>query len=879
MLDAFEEWSRRAASEADRLSWEEKFVLSWEEKYVLQLWLSHLVLAPFDLTTIGGNTMPKDEDVLEGLALPAQLPPIAVRLLAAAASHIGAAGKEREAAVILLVRLVLRPDMRRLDLHQRTIDWALALVQQEYRADGQDSVYHTVSLLLFVGGFIKSAGTDVARPFLLPIFRALQRLSEASTRRAMDVRTSSLAKKAVIKIYRAVSVAAMQLDLTSGSDQHSAELLDDVMGYFLESLGDGDTPVRFAASKAISILTSRLDAAMTADVSEALLDSLKEDVLWEPRQNAVVHLARDKAYEQKATKRRSLAAVKGPRWHGLVLALAQLLYHRAPPVSQLPAVIDALLLALSFEQRSSIGVSNGANVRDAACFGIWALARKYSTAELNSIDASSLDEAISRASILQELAVRLMATAACDPSGNIRRGASAALQELIGRHPDTVLEGIPLVQVVDYHAVALRSRALKLVAIEAAKLDQMYWEAIVNELLGWRGIEGADAQSRRLASFTIETLLQGQGEEGIDTLANALCQTLNGLEPREIERRHGLMLAAAGTVRALGHFAFNVDDSLIRSKARRFWALFNEGFVSRESIISKTMRPDLTVEAVCTLMSALFDLHQSAVAETRDRHILGHCTTLLNLCLARCHKQADEYIVKAASDLFFALDLDGRKELLDLWLRRVQGHENLDASGLGCLRALGMVYKAQICDEGNSNRIKKWIVERLLPGSSSVETRVVALLSLQSVLCCGGKRSTPYRDAAEIWSTVMDQTMIEALTSCLDDHTIDQRGDVGSLVRLEAITVVLQAVDSSSLQEPGACQVLAAAICPLTVEKLDKVRFQAWSCFQRLLGQYAAAVGNAKNGYLDQQFTYVAPNGTTVFKAHSLPSLPEVLAT
>ena len=687
--------------------------------------------------------MPEDEGVLEGLVLPEQLPPIAVRLLAVAASQIGAAGKEREAAVMLLTRLVLRPDMRRLGLHEQTIRWTLRSLQEEYRADQQDSIYRSVSWLAFVGSFVKSADTDVARPFLLPIFRAMQRLSEAPTRRATDLRSSSVAKKAVIKIYRAVSVAAVQLDLTSKGDQLSGELLDDVMGYFLESLGDGDTPVRFAASKAISILASKLDAAMTADVSEALLESLREDVLWETRRSAVIKLRRGERADRKNMQRRSLAAVKGPRWHGLVLALAQLLYHRAPPVSQLPAVIDALLLALSFEQRSSIGVSTGANVRDAACFGVWALARKYTTAELNYIDASSLEEAIPSASILQVLAVRLMATAACDPSGNIRRGASAALQELIGRHPDTVLEGIPLVQAVDYHAVALRSRALKQVAVEAAKLDGIYWEAIVNELLGWRGIEGADVQSRRLASDTLETLLHVQGVKGIATLADALCQGLEDLEQREVERRHGLMLAVAGIVRALGHFASAMEDSQIRSRGR-FWEALGEGSVPGESITSKTMRADLTVEAVCTLISALFEPHESTVIEPPPRHVLDHCITLLNLCLARCEKQADEYIIKAARTLFLALDQGYQQTLVDLWFRRVKGHEPLSAGGMGCLRALGMVHETRVCDEANGIRIESLIVDRLLPGSNGVEVRVVALQSLQEVLHRGGKRSMLY---------------------------------------------------------------------------------------------------------------------------------------
>lgn len=54
------------------------------------------------------------------------------------------------------------------------------------------------------------------------------------------------------------------------------------------------------------------------------------------------------------------------------------------------------------------------------------------------------------------MAVQLLLSACLDPAGNIRRGSSAALQELIGRHPNQVTEGIAIVQIVDYQAVGLR---------------------------------------------------------------------------------------------------------------------------------------------------------------------------------------------------------------------------------------------------------------------------------------------------------------------------------------------------------------------------------------------------------------------------------------
>ncbi|KAI1034069.1 hypothetical protein LB505_003161 [Fusarium chuoi] len=87
------------------------------------------------------------------------------------------------------------------------------------------------------------------------------------------------------------------------------------------------------------------------------------------------------------------------------------------------------------------GGSVGTNVRDAACFGIWALARRYASSELLAIPTHSVFAAKAHpttSSILQVLATELVVTASLDPAGNIRRGASAALQELAGEASATL---------------------------------------------------------------------------------------------------------------------------------------------------------------------------------------------------------------------------------------------------------------------------------------------------------------------------------------------------------------------------------------------------------------------------------------------------------
>lgn len=82
--------------------------------------------------------------------------------------------------------------------------------------------------------------------------------------------------------------------------------------------------------------------------------------------------------------------------------------------------------------------------------------------------------------------------------------------------------------------------------------------------------------------------------------------------------------------------------------------------------------------------------------------------------------------------------------------------------------------------------------------------------------------------------------MAEALIACLDDYTIDSRGDVGSWIRLEAIDAVLMALRKGILLRhppevsPTEADMLSR-IGRLAAEKLDKVRSRAWSCLAAAL--------------------------------------------
>lgn len=67
----------------------------------------------------------------------------------------------------------------------------------------------------------------------------------------------------------------------------------------------------------------------------------------------------------------------------------------------------------------------------------------------------------------------------------------------------------------------------------------------------------------------------------------------------------------------------------------------------------------------------------------------------------------------------------------------------------------------------------------------------------------------------------------------LNDYTTDRRGDIGSLIRVEAIEAVrIYFMNSPLASRSPIDRDLLSCLFRLASEKLDKVRHQAWLCLQ-----------------------------------------------
>ncbi|KAI6759479.1 hypothetical protein HG530_010159 [Fusarium avenaceum] len=848
LLLAIEESEQASADDVALGKW------SWEERYVVLLWLSHLLLAPFDLSTISSVDL---QDVtapdIPGLVWPENLPAITVRMIPLAIKYLGTPGKERDAAKALLVRMSIRRDMQQLGVLESLVNWSLASLRPNKEQPLQQTYFY-LGVLSYLAGILRaSSDTSDMNPYLSTIFYAIHAISAGEDTLSKTIISFALARKMILKVIRSIVVLRLR---QTPQDMASTELTETAIGYLLESVSDGDTPVRFAASKSLSIITLKLEPDMASQVVEVVLESLNRNVLWtKPNGGKPV---------------RDLSAVNNLEWHGLMLTLSHLLYRRSPPTEQLSDIVHALLLGLSFEQRSMSGGSVGTSVRDAACFGIWALARRYTTNELLAIPTHSVFAAKAHpaaSSILQVLGTELVVTASLDSAGNIRRGASAALQELVGRHPDTVEEGIWVVQTVDYHAVARRSRAIEEVAVNATRLSSQYGDAIIDTILGWRGIGDLDAASRRVSGAAFGVLTYELSDiKSDDPLSRfratiqLLTDRLKTLQPRQVEERHGLLLCFSAVL--------DKFPALISTDAAQHdTSLINDILITVSKVLENLQstayrKGELLAEAASRLVVSASPIMQVAVLGTalpealRSGHELIHhdnasgylklvsaldsCVEGRSAAMSRLisalraivptwlNRSEQETIEPAAAAslllLIFSTPAE-RKTLLGEWAETVQHRPTSRTAAHGSGYFSGLATAQPLADSSEDVTcqaiLKRWAWDK------EVETRVSILQSLT--------RSRILHDRP--------LTFLQLIAEALNDYTTNARGDIGSHVRVHALKAVrelwnkLDEVLAQGEWAEASVRALFFSALRLSAEKLDRVRPEAQAAVALILEQ------------------------------------------
>ena len=771
----------------------------WQVLYILVLWLWHLMLAPFDLSTVSASTSKQPTSDLD-FRLPEHCPQVVVRILARAITSLSSLTREHQAAAKLLVRLLNRPDIQRLQIQEQIIPKACDTVMQGCR---DRPVQHlSVGYLRSLGGVVATCGQNSNSAYLPQIWAVATELFDLQFTDAGD--SSAINRILIVKLLRnsaLVSLASAQPNIVTFAEQSG--VVEETIDKLLQALGDKDTQVRFAAAKAIGAVIGRLDGELAVEVIDAIVASFG-------RGQADTIL--DFSFEDPQ------------KWHGLTLSLAHCLFKRSVSAEQLPSVVTVLIPAINFEKRAVTGNSLGTNVRDAACFAIWSLARRYATVELLRVEVPSNDSAASKASplnIIQYLAIQLMAAACLDPTGNIRRGCSAALQEMIGRHPDEVKEGIALIQIIDYQAVGLRRRAMVDLVLKSSTLDRTYWTAFLGELQGWRGIGSPDSPSRHAAAQAIGLLcISENGPELHDMLATLTrCAALTG--EHETEIRHGALLA-------LCEIAEQKLLSEQNSRAGAGVALVNEALLGLSQGISEL---DYTIRAVraempsavaryCTVVHRLMELDGVQVEQPAFAEAALYLRTTISQLMTRSEEPLLLVVSALVNAVFPAgtndsiktttLDVEEMMHALSVDGRRTVVH---GAARLFALAALITTSTSTLSEQMMSS-----ITD--LMASTAIEWRVLALRALTLVFKSAGRES--------LTNVTSQPATTDAILNGLMDYTITERGDVGSLARFQALCCVHELwAGGIDWQDDDISAKIYRHVLKLSLERLDRVRLRA----------------------------------------------------
>ncbi|KAG9019896.1 hypothetical protein FRB90_000026 [Tulasnella sp. 427] len=476
--------------------------MSWETRYIVLLWLSLVAMLPFDLAQFdrgnAGSTF--------------------TRLENAGKNNLEKAGLEREGAALLLTRLYARKDYQGSGALYMFMVWGMT------RLIGSDDPFRALGVLHVLCETTKT-GSGGQTAEVVYMHSVLKIINESDT-----LTSNTLVRKWATKLESRLGLCKLPppkprkpkgkllqpaLGLFGVEDAPEAQLeedidvpdsLDDNLDSLLKALQDRDTVVRWVAAKGL------------ARVAERLPDEYVSQIL-----EAVIELYSTYAFDGSEGSK-PLLPISEPTWHGATLACAEFARRGLIGSQHLPVLMGWLKRALHYDPVKITGPV-GSNVRDAACYVLWAMARAQ---DKDSFEPYSL-----------EMARHLVTVSVFDREVHVRRAASAAFQEHVGR-TGLFPHGIDTVRKADFFAVSMRRSAFTIAAPQVAEHEE-YRGFLINHLITV-SLTHTDAAMRQPAAVALRRIC----EHDLLTLGPTCVPRVAGyLQGSVAFHVHGALLALA----------------------------------------------------------------------------------------------------------------------------------------------------------------------------------------------------------------------------------------------------------------------------------------------------------------------------------------------
>ncbi|CAH9148224.1 unnamed protein product [Cuscuta epithymum] len=779
-----------------------------EAKCVILLWLSILVLIPFDISSV-------DTSITDSQCTSTnELPPLALRIIECSKDYLSNSGPMRTIAGLLLSKLLTRPDM--LKAFNSFTVWTHVVISSV--ANDVNDHFQLLGTIEALATIFKTGSAQLLLNVVPTVWEDTTALVGSS-----NAARSPLLRKYLVKLAQRISLTCLphrsqswryvgrkqtlgviSQDLTridkndeienidpselyQQEDMDVPEIVEEIIDVLLCSLKDTDTVVRWSAAKGIGRVSSRLTYALCDEVLSSVLE------LFSPSEG-------------------------DGSWHGGCLALAELARRGLLLPISFSKVVPVVVKALHYDVRRGPH-SIGSHVRDAAAYVCWAFGRAYNHKDMKGL--------------LVQIAPHLLTVACYDREVNCRRAAAAAFQENVGRQGNYP-HGIDIVNTADYFALSSRVYSYLHVSVSIAEYNG-YLHSFVDELLHNK-ICHWDKSLRELAGNALSSLVKYDPEYFVEAiLKNLIPRTLS----TDLCMRHGATLALGEVILALHKCGYRLSSDLQKQVASVVPAIEKARLYRGKGGEIMRFAVSRFIECISSVHVHLTGTAKRSLLDTLNDNLKHPNSQIQGASVAALKSFIPAYLV-AKED---KPSIDILKKYLEQLSEPNAAARRGSALAVGVLpfECLAKGWKIVLSKLSRACEIEE------NPEDRDAEARVNAVKGL--VLAC--QTLTQAEQLSAFFSeedydslfSVIKNEVIQSLLRALDDYSVDNRGDVGSWVReaaiegLEKCSYILCKRGSKGTlyfdEDLATC--IVGGIVKQATEKLNKLRELAGNTLQRIL--------------------------------------------
>lgn len=804
----------------------------WEKRYILLVWMTILVLNPFDLARLDANNskIPKMEQMYQICKL-----------------HTKDNDPCANVAAFFCAKFLIRYDMKSIYLKQY-FNWIINEHDRECLGIGQlsavaailkhgkreDLQQYTNELLTWITSLQYTESKDFLRyKYYLKIIQRLglvflpqRKLASWRYQRGTRSLTMNLPKGTTTSTSTTADSinSAIRVDnlVEEENDEDFAvpDQIEEVIEELLQGLRSSSSDCRWLSAKGVGRICNRLPKTLGDEVVGSITEILNP-----------------------------LEAHEG--WHGACLALAELAKRGLLLPHRLPYIVPLLMQALTYDEMKSY-MPVGLNIRDAACYMCWAIARAY-----NPIDLKPF---------VVNIASALLVTTCFDREINCRRAASAAFQESVGRLGNFP-HGIDILTTADFFSVGLRTNAYLHISDYIGQFDE-YIQPLIDHLVE-RKINHWDIAIRELTAQALHTLTKHKPTYVHDYVMPKL---INNSKSIDVNCRHGSILAIGEVILALKL----IDPSLISSRVvHQINGLVSE-FQKREQF--RGISGELMRLACTNFIQNCSKAQIQIVTEC-----LESWQQLIDLCIINKTDKVRESAIKALptmSEAYYINDefAETRYKIVSNYLKQSQSNleEHFRMGYVGALGSLPKFMLINLIDDVITILIKL----SKIPGQDEVttlkwsEARRESVKALSNICTCFGYETGPFSNQTAI------DNIFACYFNCLTEYTLDNRGDIGAWVReasMVALTTLVTSLPKQLLRPEHVVQTMQG-LSKQAVENIDRTRGMAGKLFSSIVHYTPKVEHIPHHDELKEIFPVHYEKVLWLFAYHTFPMFCSLLA-